>query len=158
MFQVVRSGTGTAPVVRYLTSTGAFIRGDVLIYDTGLVKVAGADPTAIVGVAMQAYETAPGYNQANSPTVNTYRASKVCVAAATREATFRGKMTNGSSTRVAAAVTDIGISYGITAYSGVWTVDKNKTAGDIRVRVVGFDDLTGDAFFKFLEAAITPNP
>ena len=158
MFQVARTGNGTAPVVRWLAYTGTIVRGEPVIYDTGNVKVAGANPTAIVGVALQANDSGPGFNQANSPVVSTYRQSKMSIAMANRETVFRGKLTNGSSTRIAPVAADVGVVYGITAYSNVWTVDKNKTGGDARVQVVGFDDLTNEVFFKFLEAAITANP
>ena len=158
MFQVARTGNGTAPVVRWLAYTGTIVRGELVIYDTGNVKVAGANPTAIVGVALQANDTGPGFNQANAPVVSTYRQSKMCIAMANRETVFRGKLTNNSATRIAPEAADVGVVYGVTAYSNVWTVDKNKTGGDARVQVVGFDDLTNEVFFKFLEAAITANP
>lgn len=158
MFQIARSGGAAAPEVRWLAYTGTIVRGEVVIYDTGNVKVAGANPTGIVGVALQANDTGPGFDQANSPVVSTYRQAKMCIAMANRTTIFRGKLTNGSSTRIAPVAADVGVVYGITAYSNVWTVDKNKTGGDARVQVVGFDDLTDDVFFKFLEAAITANP
>lgn len=160
MFQVARSGNGTAPVVRWLAYTGTIKRGEVVIYDgSGNVQVSGADPAAatIVGVALQANDTGPGFSQANSPVVNTYRQAKMSIAMANRETVFRGRFTNGSSATATPAQTDVGISYGITAYSNEWTVDKNKTGGSIRVQVVGFDDLTKEVFFKFLETYINTN-
>lgn len=158
MFQIARGPGGGTPAIRWMTYTGTVYRGSVLVYSSNAVAEAGADPTEVVGVALQASDSGPGFNQANAPTVNTYRAAKMSVAIADRLTVFRGKMTNGSSVRVSPATTDIGVEYGITAYSNVWTVDRNKTSTDKRVQVIGFDDLTGDVFFKWLEAAITPNP
>lgn len=160
IMQPARTPGGTVPPVSYLNykDNETFVRGAVLIYDTGTVKIAGADPTGIVGVALQGAGTAPGYQAANNPATFTYRRQAVSVALAKRSEVFRAQITNGSSTPVAPAQTDVGVSYGITAYSGVWTVDRNKTGASARVEVVGFDDLTQDVFFSFLEAAITPNP
>jgi hypothetical protein len=160
VFQFARNPGSTAPDVGWLTYSGTIVRGAVLIWSSNTVFTAGADPTAIVGVAMQASDSGPGWNQANSPTVVTGRQSKMSVSRANRNMVFRGKLTSGSSTRVAPAATDIDVSYGITAYSGVWTVDRAKTSSGVyRVQVIGYDDLgIGDVFFKFLESAITPNP
>lgn len=65
---------------------------------------------------------------------------------------FSATLTNGSSTRIAPTVADIGTQVGITAYSGVWTVDKNKTAGNARVAIVGIDTDVNVVFFRFLSA------
>jgi hypothetical protein len=153
IMQPARTPGGTVPPVGWYRYTDGqtFIRGEVLVFDgSGSVEVDSTDPTPIVGVALQGADTAPGYQAANSPTTFTYRQQKVSVALARPGEVFRSQLTNGSSTPVTPTIADVGVSYGITPYSGVWTVDKNKTSTDKRVTVVGFDDMTNDVFFTFL--------
>lgn len=165
--QPARTPGGTVPDIRYMeyASGQTFIRGALVIYEsgsTGDIVTAGVNPTSIVGVALQGADTAPGFAAANSPAVFTYRNRKVSVALANRTEVFRSSLTNGSSTVVTPAQTDVGASYGVTAYSGEWTVDRAKTGVNARVQVVGIDTAipggTGDVFWKFLESAIAVNP
>ena len=152
------SGVGSGiPEVQYMqhTSGSTFIRGAVLVYSSGEVAEGGANPTEIVGVALADAGSAPGYNAANSPSPITGRAAKVAVARAAATTVFKATLTNNSSTRIAPAVADIGVQYGLTAYSGVWTVDKNKTGGNARVEVVGIDLDQNYVLFKFLNSAIS---
>lgn len=160
IMQPARVPGGGVEDIRGLPYTGTIYRGSVLVYSSNQVAVAGADPTAIVGVALQASDTNPGYAAANNPTTITGRSAVISVAVANRQTVFSATMTNGSSTRVAPASTDVGVDYGITAYTNVWTVDRNKTGASARVQVIGYDTggLTNLVFFKFLEAAITSNP
>lgn len=155
-FQPVRVPNGKVPNIRYLQTVAApaasLILGAVLAFTAGEVDTAGADPASIVGVALAAGNSAPGFNAANSPTVSTGRLRKIAVAVADRVTVFAGTLTNGSSTRIAPVQADLGASYGITAYSNIWTVDKNKTAGSARVKVVDIDTLNNLVYFKFLEA------
>lgn len=138
------------------TTGQTFLLGEVLIFDgsTGNVKVAAADPGSgtIVGVSLQAADSSPGFSAANSPTTFTGRSQKVSVVRPNDETIFAGAFTNGSSAAAVPAQADVGVQYGITAYSGVWTVDKNKTGGSARVVIVGFDlDQTPDqVFFKWI--------
>ncbi len=155
-FQPARVPNGKVPNIRYLQTVAApaatFIMGAVLAFTAGEVDTAGADPALIVGVALAPKDSAPGFAAANNPTVSTGRLRKVAVAIADRVTVFAGTLTNNSSTRIAPTQADLGTSYGITAYSSVWTVDKNKTAGTARVKVVDIDTLNNIVFFKFLEA------
>lgn len=140
------------------TTGQTFLLGEVLIFDSGgnagKVKVAGADPASgtIVGVSMQAADSSPGFSAANAPTTFTGRSQKVSVTRPNDETIFAGCFTNGSATPVAPALTDVGLQYGITAYSGVWTVDKAKTGGSARVVITGFDldQVPDQVFFKFI--------
>lgn len=151
----VPAGLGV-PAIQYLQHTAGYagILGSVVIFSSNEIAVAGADPTGIVGVALAPANSAPGYNAQNNPTVITGRARKIPIARADRHTVFSGYLTNGSSAAVASALTDLGIAYGITAYSGIWTVDKAKTGATERVRVVDWDPLWGKVFFKFLESAL----
>jgi hypothetical protein len=152
---------GGSPLVLEYTVTSAadFEVGAVLAFTSGEVASAGADPAAgtIVGVALAAEDSAPGYNMANQPSVVTFRQKTVPVAIANGNI-FRGRITNNSSTFIAPVAADIGASYGITAYSGVWTVDKSKTSTSARVVVLKIDTLNGNQFvwFRFIESFTVP--
>lgn len=137
-----------------------FITGAVLIYSAGQVAEGGVNPTEIIGIAGQGADSNPGFSAANSPTVITGRVQAVTVFVANDQTTFMANLTNGSSTLVAPTQADVGVQYGITAYSGIWTVDKNKTAGNARVEVTGFDTTVyapGVVFFKFLSSFLSAN-
>lgn len=149
-------GAQVEPIQYMEYSSGqTFILGEVLQYDgsTGKIKVSVADPASgtIVGVALQGAGTSPGFDAANSPATFTGRAAKVSVVRPNDDVIFQAELTNGSSTVVTPAITDQ-IQLGITAYSGVWTVDKAKTGGSARVQVIGFDTDQNVVFFKFLSS------
>lgn len=150
--QPARSGPGSVPSVTYglYETAAAIVIGSVLIYDTGNYDLAGADPALIAGVALQAAGTAPGYDAANSPVPITGRQQKIAVAIADRNTVFSAQLTNGSSTVVTPATTDVGSQYGITAYSGKWTVDRNKTGANARVQVIAIDLERNLVFFRWL--------
>ena len=152
-----RTGPGAVPLVSYAQykSADAIVQGSLLIFDTGEYALAGADPALIAGVALQAKNTAPGYDAANSPVPITGREQKIAIAIADKNSTFMATLTNGSATRIAPVIGDVGAQYGVTAYSGVWTVDQAKTAADARVQIVGYSLIgptagVGVVFFKFL--------
>lgn len=159
-FLPARIPGGGFPDIRGLQTVASptFQAGAVVVYSSSLIDEAGTNPTSIVGVAMADADSAPGYQQANNPLVSTGREQKVSIAIANRQTIFRGKLTNGSSAFITPAVTDVGISYGITKYTigtmFVWTVDRAKVSGggNHRVSVVDYDALNNFVFFKFLEA------
>jgi hypothetical protein len=136
------------------TPTASIVLGSVLVFASGEVDVDASDPTAIVGIALAPANSAPGYGVQNNPTVHTGRQLKIPVARANRQTVFCGYMTNGSSTKVNPADADVGAEYGITPYSDIWTVDKNKSGGSARVHIVGYDPNINIVFFKFMQAAI----
>lgn len=142
--------------LRYVDAT-TFERGEVLVWNAGSVQAGGADPTEIVGVALQGTATAPGYDAANSPATITGREQKVSVSRPNGATIYAANLTNNSSTLVTPAQADVGAQYGLTEYSNKWTVDKNKTAASARVEVVGFDTSIygGIVFFRFLAAHLS---
>lgn len=165
VFKVHQSQGGKVEGIQYMVYANGqtFATGEVLIFDgSGNVTVAGANPTGIVGVALQAAGSSPGFDMANNSLITTftYRSQKVSVARPNDQTIFAGYFTNGSSAQVAAALTDVGLTYGITAYNSgtttaVWTIDKAKNASNQRVTIVGVDltvSALGLAFFKFLPA------
>ena len=138
--RVARINSGAVPAVAGLTTlTGqTFLLGEMVVVNSdGYLTVCGADPALIAGVALQGAFSGPGNDMANSPTVITGQNLSTSVAIANAATVFLAELTNSSSTRVAPTQTDIGGIYGVTAYSGVWTIDKGKTGGSARVQVVG---------------------
>lgn len=154
-------GGSGVPEIDALAYTGspAIVIGSVLIYSAGYVDVGGVNPTEIVGIAQQAVDTNPGFSAANSPATFTGRNAKVSVVRPNDQTIFLANLTNNSSTLVTPAQADVGVQYGITAYSGIWTIDKNKTGANARVEVVGFDTTvySGVVFFKFLASYLSSN-
>jgi hypothetical protein len=156
-------GTGVPPVRNQLYKTGAaIIRGTPLIYDTGELTIAAATPVAgIVGIALQAAGTAPGYDQMNSPTVNTGRSQKISFAKAIATTVFASKLVNNTlnGTFIAPAVADIGVNYGLlkqtSVVTGVWCLDRNLTGGSACATVVDIDTINNIIYWVFLPASIT---
>lgn len=156
--RVARVPGGQAPDIQSLKHADAatFKLGALVVSAAGEINECGADPAAILGVALQAVKTSPGWDAANSPTVVTGRQQKVSVAVANRQTVFSAPLTNNSAVNIVPTQADVHVEYGLTAYSGEWTVDKNKTGASARVEIVGFDTNVnggkGVVFFKVLEA------
>jgi hypothetical protein len=153
LMQPARTAPGAVPSVvygQYTAASTAIVQGSILIFNAGEYELAGADPSLIAGLALQAQDTAPGYQAANNPVPITGRQRKISVAVADRVAVFSATLTNGSSARISPAQADIGAQYGITAYSGVWTVDKAKLTTSARVSIVGINTETNEVYFKWL--------
>ena len=147
-----RTAPGAVPLVSYsrYKSADAIVLGSVLIFDTGEYALAGADPALIAGVALQAKDTAPGYQAANNPVPITGRQQKIAIAVADKNGVLQAKLTESSSALIAPVQADVGAQYGITAYSGIWTVDKGKTTTNARVQVLAIDLERNMVFFKWL--------
>lgn len=151
----VQSGK-VEPVQWMAYATGqVFLTGAILTFNAGEVVEGGANPTEIVGVALQPAGSGPGFDAGNSPTVITGRSQKVSVSRPNDSVIYAATLTNASAVTVVPAQADVGVQYGLTAYAGVWTVDKGN-AND-RVEVVGFDTTVygGVVFFKFLNAHLS---
>lgn len=147
---------GNVPVTRGqdYTSPATWQIGAILIFSSGLVVEGGTNPTAIVGVSLQAGDSAPGFAAANAPTVVTYRRSAVSTAIADRINVFGSQLVNNSATPIAPVQADVGAQYGLKSYSGVWVVDKNLTSTNARVEIIAIDIVKNLVMFKFLEANI----
>lgn len=153
--RVAGAGVPEIRALQYATSHNSLIKGSICTYTAGEVVNGTANPAEIVGVALQAAASNPGYDMANSPPTITGRNQTVSVAIAGPQTTFRGDLTAGSSTVVAPAVSDIGAQYGVTAYSGKWTVDRSNATD--RVEVVGITGTTASdqVIFKFLASVLS---
>ena len=148
---------GTPRIFNYNAASAAtFITGAVLVFAAGEVVEAGVNPAAgtIVGVAAAPAGGAPGSNMANQPAVITWRDRKCPVYLANGNI-FKANLVNGSSVIIAPVATDIGASYGLSAFGGVWYVDQSKTAGTARVVVDKADFDTNEVYFRIIEAFAT---
>jgi hypothetical protein len=156
IMQPARVPAGQVPSVIGLTTVAnpnaLLIRGALVVSTAGLIDVCGADPALIAGVALQDASSAPGYSAANNPTVVTGRTNKVSTAIANGVTEFSATFTNGSAVLIAPTQADVGVQYGVTAYAGVWTVDKAKTAASARVVITGIDTDSNVVFFRILKA------
>lgn len=148
-------GGGVFNVTGYDTTAGqTFIRGAIVQFASGKVSESTTGvKTNIVGVALQGAFTGPGNQMANNPTTITYQDTITSVAVADNVTVFEATFVNGSTTRVAPAVTDIGVTYGVSKYTD-WAVDKSLTGANAAVTIVGIDTGRNLVFFKFLAAAI----
>lgn len=106
-----------------------------------------ADPTPIVGVALEDAASKPGWEVANASDViaTTGRVQEVSVAIANDVTVF------SSAGDRAPLATDVGVQYGIVNVAGVWSVDTTDVVAT-RVVIVDVDLLENIFFFKFLEA------
>lgn len=155
-FIPARIPSGEAPDVQSMQHDSAetFKNGAVLIYEsgnTGEVVEGGADPTPIVGVALQDADSGPGWDMGHSPTQVTGRVQEVSVAKANRVTVFSGRMVNGATDPVTPALTDIGKLYGVLKSGNDWVVDQAETS-NTRVEITDVDIDNKVVFFKWMEA------
>lgn len=156
VMQVATAPVGQVPDVMSATTVAVpaatLIRGALVVAAAGLIDTCGADPASILGVALQDASSAPGYSAANNPATITGRVNRVSVAKANSITEFSAELTNGSAVRIAPTQADVLVSYGVTAYSSIWTIDKAKTAGSARVQITRIDLDQNLVYFKFLRA------
>jgi len=152
-----RGFTG-APLVQSVkyTTGQTFVGGAALILSSGEViedtsPITGA---TVFGFAAEKVASKPGYDAANSPTVVTNRVQEVAVYRANAQTVFSGALVNNSATVIAPAQTDIGVNYGLKAYSGIWCVDKNLTAGNATVTIVDIDIDNKIVYFRVMAARL----
>lgn len=152
---------GMPEVREYNAKSGAAIyAGTVVIWDTGEVDDATANPTAgtVVGVALADTLSAPGYELPNASLVNhvTWREPRVQVVLASGQGTtFVSQLVNNSDVAIAPVAADVGAEYGLRLRTGgSWAVDKNLTSANARVHIVKIDTDQNLVHWKFLPAAI----
>jgi len=139
-------------------SAQTFLRGAVLIMDTdGEVIEASADPVAaIVGIALENYDSKPGYDAANSPSAYTGRVREVSVAKANRSTIFSGRLVTTAGADVAPDQANIGVDYAVVKVSNDWCVDESDES-NVSVRVIDIDIADSDnriVFFRFLDSVL----
>lgn len=111
-----------------------FVMGAILVSSSGFLSEGGANPTGIIGVAAgAAHNVAVDGDQA----VRYFPALPHLVFEASID-------TSAALGTGAIAAADLFVEYGVTEdANGLWYVDKNKTAANARVRIVGFRDAIG---------------
>lgn len=154
VFQPARFAGSSAPEVQSMQYDVAqvFTKGAVLVYEggaTGEVIEGAADPAAIVGVALEAANSKPGFGVGNAASIvaTTGRAQEVSVAKANRQTIFTGRGTS------APTLASIGVAYGIVKSGSDWIVDVTDVV-NTRVRIIDVDVDNALFFFRFLEAAL----
>lgn len=141
-------GGGAPSVLSMVYKTlETFVKGSVLIFDTGEVVIGLVDPTPIVGVALEDVDSKPGFEVGHDSQViaTTGRVQEVSVAIANDVTTF-----SGAGTRIPVAA-DVGLEFGILNTAGIWQVDPADVV-NTRVVVTDVDLLQDIFFFKFLTA------
>jgi len=151
-----------APTVisgKYATGQ-TFIKGAALAFTAGELVEATSPITGatLVGIALEACASRPGYDAANSPTVVTGRKQEISYVRADDEQIFSGQLVNNSTTVVAPTQADIGVSYGLKPQTvnskNEWYVDKSQTTTNACVTIVDIDTDLNIVFFKFLSARL----
>ena len=149
IFIPARFPGGGAPSVLSMAykTLETFVKGSVLIFDTGEVVIGLVDPTPIVGVALEDVDSKPGFEVGHQSQViaTTGRVQQVSVAIANDVTTF-----SGAGTRAPVAA-DVGLEFGILNTAGIWQVDPADVV-NTRVVVTDVDLLQDIFFFKFLDA------
>ena len=159
IFQPARFPSGEIPQVQsmFYTTGQTFKKGAVLIYNaggSGAVEEGGADPTPIVGVALEPAGSKPGFDAANSPTVFTGRVQEVSVAKADAVTIWSGRGVNGATDPVIPLLTHINESYGLLkTAAGEWVIDFAETV-NTRLMIIDIDVDNNIFFFKWLAAQL----
>ena len=158
------SDSGGGPPLKHYTLAASQTQtiGSPMRFSSGLLAQA-ADATAastlLVGFAATTNLSAFGYDYGDIPAteVVTGRENTCAVVEATRNTTFYGQISTGTSAIVAPAVADIGVAYGLIKQSdNVWTVDRSNTTQlcvvvtDIDLTLYG----TGVVMFKVRNASL----
>lgn len=160
----VYSNSNSPAIFEYtLAGSQTFAVGAVLTWSSGLAAEASANPSDIIGVALAAANTAPGYDAGNSPSPITWRENRLPVAVAyDSRNTFVGRICNNTtdSTSIAPVAADLGAQYGITKQAtggaaGSWFVDKNKTTTNARVEIVKIDTENNLVHFVFTQTYVS---
>lgn len=153
---LARIPSGTPNVIAYpVTAAQTFAKG-ALVIDTaaGTISECGADPAAVLGVALQGAFTGPGNSLADNPTVITGRVTDCSVAMADRSQVFSMRGINGATDPVTPLTTHIGESYGSAKVGTDWVLDLAEVTVK-QFKIVDIDIDNKIFFCKFLEAVLS---
>ena len=155
VMNVARFPGGGIPSIQSMEYLAAesIVKGSVLIDDgSGQVKLAATQPTTgVVGVALEAIATKPGFNMSheNLVTVRTGRVAEVSVAIADLNTVWSAAAKAGTTI----AQTHVNEQHDIVLVSGVWQVDLSAS-GSAGCIVVDIDTNESIVFFKWLSTVI----
>ena len=127
-------------------ATQTFVKQDLVYLSSGYVTVCGTNPSVIAGLAMQ---------DGNDDTSDGDHDTEVGVL--TGLTLLAMEVHSGTPANADIEAADLGASYGITAVSNAWYVDKDKTGGDARVKIVDFIDPVGTVNGRVLVQVLAAN-
>lgn len=149
-FQTARRTGTTVPRVqsiKYLTGQ-SFLTGALVLTDaTGQLIECSANPTVVLGVALEPVASHPGYDLPNASRTNALvqgATQEVSVAIADTEQEFSCRGVNGGTDPVTPVQADIGVQYGVSKVSNDWVLNQADT---VNVVVVVTDIRTDDNVF-----------
>ncbi len=149
---------GQSPNIQSMVVTAAqtFKKGALVIdVSAGTISECGADPSAVLGVAMEAAFTKPGNSMNFSPSYITGGAPTECsIAIADRRTVFSMRGVNGGTDPVTPTQTMVGESYGVAKSGDDWYLDIAETSAKV-FKIVDIDIDNKIFFCKFLEAVLS---
>ena len=159
-FNYARGAKTIPPVQSLRYATGQTFKKYALVVDdaNGEIVECGADPTAVLGVTMQAANSGLGYGEANSAdtVVATGRLQEVSTVIADRNSEFSARGVNGGTDPVTPLQSHIGEQYGVSKIGDDWVIDLAETTTKV-VEITDIISENGQQFFlcKFLEAVLS---
>lgn len=157
--QYARRANGVPFVRSGKYKTGeAIVFGSLLTVDTNgeLTLHGGATAVDVVGIALEAAGSRPGYDMGHTPIVVTGRKQEISFIQADAETVFSAQLCTDSTgaTLVTAAQTHIGEEYGVAKdASGQWLVDTSETTTKV-FEIVDIDTDLNVVYVKFMAAAL----
>jgi hypothetical protein len=135
-FNYARGRNNAAPRVQAIAyATGQTFKAQALVVlnTSGEVVECGADPAAVLGVALQGAGTGMGFDLPNSSvtTVVTGRAQEVSVLIADDSTEFYARGVNGGTDPVLPLQTHIGEQYGVAKVGNEWVIDFAETTAKV---------------------------
>lgn len=151
-----RMPSGTPNVQAIRVTAGQTFKTGALVVDTaaGTISECGADPAAVLGVALQGAFTGPGNNNADSPAVVTGQSVECSVALADRSAVFSCRAVNGGTDPATPTQTMVGEQYGVAKVGDDWVLDLAETVAKV-CEIVDIDIDNKIFFVKFLESVLS---
>jgi hypothetical protein len=139
--------------------SGKYKTGELIVVGTilqldanGELIVGVADPVDIVGVALQAAASGPGWDAGNSPTVVTGRVQEISYTVANESTVFVSRADN-TGVLTDPLQTNIGEGYGLMNVAGEWRIDLTDTTAK-RITVVDVELTAKLWYWKFTPAAL----
>lgn len=150
-----RGRNNAAPRVQAMAyATGQTFKAQALVVlnANGEVVECGADPAAVLGIALNGAGTGMGYDLPNSSvtTVVTGRAQEVSVLIANDTDEYYGRGVNGGTDPVLPLQTHIGEQYGVAKVGVDWVID----FAEVTTKVVEITDILPESnsfVFKILK-------